>query len=199
MVTKIYRCLFCQRAESVVRFGFTQGGRQRLRSLSVPEDVVARSEEPHLERAKRSPHCQGVGRADVPARHCTHFERGARHRARGAQKKAHQCRLRFADTLLAAIRGDALEMDELVVRFGSRRCYKYLWLAVSRLTHQVIGFWIGEAFFFEACGLFGLACLAAIARSSFTPIFTKPMPSSLPLGNIGPVLKAAARPASLKD
>ena len=31
MVTKIYACPFCQRAESVVRFGFTEGGRQRLR------------------------------------------------------------------------------------------------------------------------------------------------------------------------
>ncbi len=31
MVTKIYACPHCQRVESVVRFGFTEGGRQRLR------------------------------------------------------------------------------------------------------------------------------------------------------------------------
>jgi len=31
MVTKIYACPHCQRAEAVVRFGFTEGGTQRLR------------------------------------------------------------------------------------------------------------------------------------------------------------------------
>jgi transposase-like protein len=31
MVTKIYACPHCQRTEAVVRFGFTEGGRQRLR------------------------------------------------------------------------------------------------------------------------------------------------------------------------
>ena len=50
----------------------------------------------------------------------------------------------FPDTLLPAIQGDALEIDELVIRFRCKRCYKYLWLAISRLTHQVVGFWIGD-------------------------------------------------------
>ena len=31
MITKSYACPHCQRTESVVRFGFTEGGRQRLR------------------------------------------------------------------------------------------------------------------------------------------------------------------------
>ncbi len=31
MVTKVYACPHCERAEAVVRFGFTPGGRQRLR------------------------------------------------------------------------------------------------------------------------------------------------------------------------
>ena len=31
MVTKIYECPHCTRCEAVVRFGFTDGGRQRLR------------------------------------------------------------------------------------------------------------------------------------------------------------------------
>ena len=31
MVTKIYACPHCERPEAVVRFGFTDGGRQRLR------------------------------------------------------------------------------------------------------------------------------------------------------------------------
>ena len=38
-------------------------------------------------------------------------------------------------------------MDELVIRFRFKRRYKYLWLAISRLTHQVIGFWIGDRSF----------------------------------------------------
>ncbi len=31
MVTKIYGCPHCQKSAAVVRFGFTDGGRQRLR------------------------------------------------------------------------------------------------------------------------------------------------------------------------
>ena len=38
-------------------------------------------------------------------------------------------------------------MDELVIRFRFKRRYRYLWLAISRLTHQVIGFWIGDRSF----------------------------------------------------
>ena len=35
-------------------------------------------------------------------------------------------------------------MDELVIRFRFKRRYRYLWIAVSRLTHQVIGFCIAD-------------------------------------------------------
>ena len=73
-----------------------------------------------------------------------HFQSGAHYRARGAQKKSHQARLNFPDTLLPAIHGDALEVDELVIRFRFKRRYRYLWLAISRLTRQVIGFYIGD-------------------------------------------------------
>ncbi len=48
---------------------------------------------------------------------------------------------------MPAISGDALEMDELVIRYRFKRRYLYLWIAVSRLTHQVIGFWIGDRSF----------------------------------------------------
>ena len=46
--------------------------------------------------------------------------------------------------MLPALTGDALEIDELVIRFGCKRRYRYLWLAISRLTRQVIGFYIGD-------------------------------------------------------
>jgi insertion element IS1 protein InsB len=59
--------------------------------------------------------------------------------------------LSFADTLLPAIQGDALEMDELVIRYRFKRRYLYLWIAVSRLTRQVIGFWIGNRSFKCLC------------------------------------------------
>jgi insertion element IS1 protein InsB len=52
--------------------------------------------------------------------------------------------LSFPDTLLPAIKGDALEIDELVIRFRFKRRYRYLWLAISRLTRQVIGFYTGN-------------------------------------------------------
>lgn len=68
----------------------------------------------------------------------------ARDGASGAQKKSQASRLSFADTLLAAVSGDALEIDELVVRFGFKRRYRYLWLVVSRLTHQVLAWKVGD-------------------------------------------------------
>ena len=40
--------------------------------------------------------------------------------------------------------GDSLEIDELVVHFQVRRRYRYLWVAVSRLTRQVLGFFLGD-------------------------------------------------------
>ena len=50
----------------------------------------------------------------------------------------------FPGTILPALKGDALELDELVIRYRLKRRYKYLWLAISRLTRQVIGFTIGD-------------------------------------------------------
>lgn len=34
-----------------------------------------------------------------------------------------------------------------MIRFQRRRQYRYLWLAISRQTRQVIGFWIGDRSF----------------------------------------------------
>ncbi len=50
----------------------------------------------------------------------------------------------FPETILPAIHGDALEIDELVIRFRFKRRYRYLWIAVSRLTRQVIGWCVGD-------------------------------------------------------
>ncbi len=55
--------------------------------------------------------------------------------------------MNFADTLLCEVKGDALELDELVTRFRLKRRYLYLWIAVSRLTRQVIGFYVGDRSF----------------------------------------------------
>jgi len=55
--------------------------------------------------------------------------------------------MNFADALLGEVKGDALELDELVIRFRFKRRYLYLWIAVSRLTRQVVGFWIGDRSF----------------------------------------------------
>jgi IS1 family transposase len=50
----------------------------------------------------------------------------------------------FARAVLAALVRDAVEMDELVVRFRRKRRYRYLWVAVSRKTRQVLGFCIAD-------------------------------------------------------
>jgi insertion element IS1 protein InsB len=45
---------------------------------------------------------------------------------------------------LPAIAGDALEIDELVVRYRFKKRYRYLWVVVSRLTHQVLAWRVGD-------------------------------------------------------
>ncbi len=45
---------------------------------------------------------------------------------------------------MPALWGDSLEIDELVVRYRIKRRYRYLWIAVSRLTRQVLAFFLGD-------------------------------------------------------
>ena len=108
------------------------------------QDVDAARAQPPVVSGERSSDYGSAARAAVAACHCTHLSGGAHHRARSAEKKSSEARLRFPDTLLPAVKGDALEIDELVIRFWRKRRYGYLWLAISRLTRQVIGFWIGD-------------------------------------------------------
>jgi insertion element IS1 protein InsB len=102
------------------------------------------SQQPVFVPRKRSLDRFSTGRAVLAACHCAHLQGSAHHRARGAQKKSQAARLNFPHTLLPAIAGDALEIDELVIRFRYKRHYRYLWLAISRLTRQVVGFYIGD-------------------------------------------------------
>lgn len=37
-----------------------------------------------------------------------------------------------------------MEIDELVIRFRFKRRYRYLWLVISRLTHQVLAWRVGD-------------------------------------------------------
>lgn len=50
----------------------------------------------------------------------------------------------FPHTLLPAIKGDALEIDELVIRFRVKRRSKYLWLVISRITRLVLAWRVGD-------------------------------------------------------
>ncbi len=50
----------------------------------------------------------------------------------------------FPDTILPAVKGDAVEIDELVIRYRFKRRYRYLWLVISRLTHQVLAWRVGD-------------------------------------------------------
>ena len=107
----------------------------------MPQDVDARRAWSTPECRKASLDRKGAGRAAFAARHCPVVELRARNRLHSAQKKSQQCRVSFSGTLLEAVKGDALEIDELVVRYRFKRRYRYLWLVVSRLTHQVLA-WI---------------------------------------------------------
>ena len=93
---------------------------------------------------KRSSDCGSFARAPLAAGHCPHFQGGAHDYSRSAEKKSQQSQLNFADTILPAIKGDALEIDELVIRFRFKRRYLYLWVVVSRKTRQVLAWRIGD-------------------------------------------------------
>lgn len=111
---------------------------------SVRQDVDTASEKPRFERRKRSLDRGGFARTPEPACHCAHLQSGAHHDSHLSPKKGEEARLSFADTLLPAVRGEALELDELVIRYRFKRRYKYLWLVVSRLTHQVLSWTVGD-------------------------------------------------------
>lgn len=44
--------------------------------------------------------------------------------------------------MVPPLRYDSREIDELVVRFRVKRRYRYLWIAVWRLTRQVLAFFL---------------------------------------------------------
>ena len=111
---------------------------------SVSQNLDTTRAQPWFVSGKRSAHHSRLAGTRVAARHRAHFPGGAHDGARATQKKSRQARLSFSETLLPAISGDALEIDELVVRYRFKRRYKYLWLAISRLTRQVIGFYVGD-------------------------------------------------------
>ena len=47
-------------------------------------------------------------------------------------------------SLVAPVRNDSIEIDELFIRFGKKRQYRYLWVAVCRLSRQVIAYFVGD-------------------------------------------------------
>lgn len=119
-----------------------------------------------------------------------------------AQKKSAASRLSFPQTLLPAIPGDALEIDELVVRSRFKRRYKYLWLVVSRITHQVLAWKVGdrsEKTLQELWWQVPPAYRRKLVYSDFYKAYTAWLtPRGSPPGSIAPAKKAAAKPASSK-
>jgi IS1 family transposase len=93
---------------------------------------------------------------------------------------------------LPAISGDALEMDELVIRFGFRRHYRYLWLAISRLTHQVVGFWIGDRSF-KSLWQFWFSLPAGYRRKLVYTDFYEAYAKLFRLGSTGPVTRGSGQ------
>ena len=98
-----------------------------------------RKKKPGLKKRWKS-----VGKACIAARHRSHPKRGTRNGAARAQKKSQARRVSFPDTILPAVSGDALEIDELVFRYRFKRRYRYLWVVKSRLHHQVLAWRVGD-------------------------------------------------------
>ena len=101
-------------------------------------------QKPHRQRGKRILDRKGVAGAFVATSHRAHLKLRTRNGAARAQKKSHEARVSFPGTILPAIKGDALELDELVIRFRFKKRYRYLWVVISRLTHQVLAWRVGD-------------------------------------------------------
>ena len=89
------------------------------------------------------------------------------------------------------------------MRFRYKWRYLYLWLAISRLTRQVIGFYIGDRSVQSLQRLWfslPVAYRRKLVYSDFYEAYAtmKLMPHGSRPGNIGPVTKAVAKPASWK-
>ena len=110
----------------------------------LSQELDAQPPHAHIVGRKRSLDRGSFARALIAARDSAHFQGRAHHHPRNTQKKSEQARLSFDDTLLPALPGEALELDELVIRFGFKRRFKYLWLVVSRVTRQVLAWKIGD-------------------------------------------------------
>ena len=144
---------------------------------------------------------KSVGRACIAARHRSHPKRGTRNGAARAQKKSQASRVSFPDTILPAVSGDALEIDELVIRYRFKRRYRYLWVVIPRLPHQVLawrvrcwrGVWATKAQ--RHCKNCGLRCRLLIGASWFIPFSTKLTRDGLRPVSIAPAKKAAEKPA----
>jgi insertion element IS1 protein InsB len=82
-----------------------------------------------------------LSRAALPASGGSCSQGQPRHHSPYAQQKT--APLRLSQHSLPPIPGDSLEIDEWVVRYRRRWHYCYLWIAVSRLTRQVLAFVVG--------------------------------------------------------
>ncbi len=103
--------------------------------------------------------------------------------------------------LLPALWGDAVEMDELVVRCYRKRCYRYLWVAVSRLTRQVLGFCIADRSYKSLWQLwFSLPSdyRRKLVYTDYYEAYARRMQLSSGPGSTAPVARGAARPALWK-
>ncbi len=155
-----------------------------------------RKKKPGLKKRWKS-----VGKACIAARHRSHPKRGTRNGAARAQKKSQARRVSFPDTILPAVSGDALEIDELVIRYRFKRRCRCLWVVKSRLHHQVLawrvrcwrGVWATKAQ--RHCKNCGLRCRLLIGASWFIPFSTKLTRDALRPGSIAPAKKAAEKPA----
>lgn len=114
---------------------------------SVPPELDSSTQEPQCHAGKRDADCRRFGPEAFAAGDCAHLEGEPGHHPGYAQKGAHQARLSFARELVPALLGDlgdAVEIDELVVRLKRKRRYRYLWVAVSRVTRQVLAWCLGS-------------------------------------------------------
>ena len=89
-----------------------------------------------------SPDYRRPFRARLSAGYRPNAQGRPRHHSSYPAKKAQP--IAVTQPVVAPIYGDSLELDELVVRVGTKRRYRYLWIAVSRLSRQVLAYFIGD-------------------------------------------------------
>jgi IS1 family transposase len=111
---------------------------------SLQENLRSHPQEPRHDTRERSTDSSRPARANLPKRHCTDTESSPSDDSQHSQKNAARIEQNIKEGKFAPVPApeeDAIEIDEICIRLSPSF---WVWIAVSRLVGQVLGFVFGD-------------------------------------------------------